>query len=94
MLPCCIAGALILIQLMAFVRWFKRVILRKAPEENEQEYWTPDRPLAGERLKKLFSKHRTRVAVLSILVEITVIGLFLAFGGLDMIRHMLGHSMH
>lgn len=73
MLPCCALGALFFIQLMAFTRWFKRVILRKKPEEDEQDYWVPDSKSVKGPFKLLFADKRKRtIAFLALAIEVLI----------------------
>ncbi len=42
MCPLCVIGSMFFIQLMAFIRWFYRVILKK-PVAGDGEYWMPEK---------------------------------------------------
>ena len=87
MLPCCALGAIFLIQFLAFSRWFNRAVLRKPLEENEEDYWVPERVTIKDRLRKIVSNcRRMRIAAIALMAEIAVFVAVYAFGGFDMIQ--------
>jgi hypothetical protein len=95
MLPCCIFGALVLVQFMAFSRWFKRKVLRRPIEETEQHYWTPEKVPLKQRMKAVLAgRGRARVAALAVLGEVVIFAVVFAFGGFDFITHLFSQHGH
>lgn len=87
MLACCAIGALFIIQLMAFSRWFSRVILRKPPEEDEEDYWLPERVSIKDRLTSFLSnRRRLKILSIAVTVQITLCVATYIFGGFAIIE--------
>lgn len=66
-MPCCVIGALFILQIMACVRWFKRVILKKEPDENEENIWIPPKVKMRDKLKSIFSDNKRRKIIIGFL---------------------------
>jgi hypothetical protein len=95
MLPCCIFGALLIVQALGFTRWFRRFILRKPPKPGEDELWSPERASLRERMRRVATgRGRTRVAIVAVLGEVAVFAVVYAVGGFEIIGHLLGHHGH
>ncbi|HHW00883.1 MAG TPA: hypothetical protein GXX36_15210 [Clostridiaceae bacterium] len=87
-MPCCVAGALFILNIMAFVRWFKRTILRKEPDEYEENFWTPPRVKLRDKLKSIFSDRKRRKIIIGFLVfEAVLVAVIWLAGGFEYIQH-------
>ena len=87
MLPCCAIGALFIMQVLALYKWFKRVVLRKPPDEDEEEYWRPAKSKTSEKLKLLIKNPKTkRILIITLVFEMILIIIVWSVGGFEVIQ--------
>lgn len=87
MLPCCAIGALFIMQVLALCKWFKRVVLRKPPDEDEDEYWSPSKPKIMDKFKSVIKNPKTRRLLIIIFVfETILITIVWSVGGFEVIQ--------
>ena len=87
-MPCCVIGAMFMLQLLAVVRWFKRVILRKAPTEDEKDLWTrPKEKLRFKVKKTLSDPGRKKVFIMILAAEAILFVAVWMIGGFKIFRH-------
>ena len=86
MCPLCVIGSVFFIQLMGFIRWFHRVILRK-PVEGDGEYWVPERIPYKEKIQLALKDRRKCMIVGSVIAAEIVLAIIVwQVGGFKIIK--------
>ena len=86
MCPLCVMGSLFFVQVMAFIRWFYRVILRK-PVAGDGEFWEPEKVSFADRIQ-LALQDRKKCMLIGCLIaaEVVLAIVVYHFGGFKIIR--------
>ena len=94
-MPCCVIGALFVLQLMVAVNWFRRVILRKKPHEFDENMWIPPGTKWGDRVKSLFSDRKRKKLIIGFLcIEAVLLLTVWLLGGFEVVVHGIGIMMN
>jgi Na+/melibiose symporter-like transporter len=87
MLPCCAIGALFIMQTLAVYKWFKRVVLRKPQDEDEEEYWRPEKPKIMDKFKSVLKNPNTkRFLIFALAFELILVIIVWSVGGFEVIQ--------
>lgn len=86
MCPMCVIGSVFFIQLMGFIRWFHRVILRK-PVAGDGEYWEPEKISYKEKMQLALQNRKRCMLIGSLIVAELIVALVVwQVGGFKIVR--------